>query len=1170
MPIYLGAGVAYLAFMGMAWFTAKYLNFEGETMILFMTLLGVVGLTGTALFVWLQSKWESRGQGGDAGAGGGGGEGVGGGPAAESAEVDQILKEAEAKLAAARLAQGSTIANLPLVFIIGDQATAKTSTVMNSGLDPELLAGGVYADASNQIAPTRGANFWYARATAFVEAGAPLLADASKWQTLVKKLRPGNLKTIVGKGTQAPRAVVLCFDMEAFLRQGASEQLSATARYLQARLGEISQFLGISFPVYVLFTKCDRLPFFVDYVRNLTNEEASQVFGVTMPIRQNQGGVYADEETARLTNAFNNLFYSLCDKRIVFLPRENEMDKVPGAYEFPREFRKLRTMLVQLLVDVCRPSQLRSSPFLRGFYFTGVRPVVITDVAPAASPTQSPQQSLQEAGGATRMFRVGMEQQRLAQQASASAQGPTARKVPQWVFLGHLFNSLILQDANAMAASGSSTKTSTARRLLLGTLAALCLLYSAMLVISFFGNRALEQEAIQAAQNINSSEGTGATIPSEDALKRLDTLRASLEKLTVYHVDRPWFRLGWGLYIGDDIYQPVRRIYYNKFFQVLFGGTQSGMLAYMQKVPPSPSPTDDYGYGYNTLKGYLLTTSEWQRTSDKSLQSYLASLLRERWVAGRDQDIGGPRMALAKTQFDFYAKDLINGNPFPDKADAEAVERARAYLWNFGGIDSAYQAMLAEANKKKPPTNFNQAFAGTAEVVTSTKDVAFPFTKDGYIFMDQLIRNANFEGEKWVLGPERGTRPDKAALMAGVRDRYIKDYIANWRAVLKASSVNKYKDLRDASAKLQKLTGNQAPLLNLMWWASNNTNVGVQAISDAFKSVQMVEPPSNVPQFVVDPVRPYNSGLQGLQAQVDQAANMPAVDPPTERSVRDSANSAKLTTRGLTSSFPVDPEAKIQETVETLLLQPITYTEAMIKGKGSGEVNAAAGAFCNGFRVLTNKFPFNPTATPEVTLQELADFMRPKDGKLWVLYESNVKNFVQCNAMGDCVANPASPAPVNPAFIRFFSQAVKFSKALYGESGAEPNFNYTLRPKGPQVGSFIFKINDQSSTIPSGGQKSFVWPGPGNRSIRVSLVRAGESSPLEVWTYDGLWSVFRYFADADHTGGAGNVFSFTPRVGKNANPIQSLAFDLTVDSQGPAVFSKDFLSGLKCVGTVAQ
>jgi len=41
--------------------------------------------------------------------------------------------------------------------------------------------------------------------------------------------------------------------------------------------------------------------------------------------------------------------------------------------------RKLRKVVVQFLVDLARPSQLNVNPFLRGFYFSGVRPTVIED-----------------------------------------------------------------------------------------------------------------------------------------------------------------------------------------------------------------------------------------------------------------------------------------------------------------------------------------------------------------------------------------------------------------------------------------------------------------------------------------------------------------------------------------------------------------------------------------------------------------------------------------------------------------------------------------------------------------------------------------------------------------------------------------------------------------------
>ena len=44
-----------------------------------------------------------------------------------------------------------------------------------------------------------------------------------------------------------------------------------------------------------------------------------------------------------------------------------------GAFDYlvkPVEFRKLRAMAVQFMVDLCRPNQLGAGPFLRGFYFT--------------------------------------------------------------------------------------------------------------------------------------------------------------------------------------------------------------------------------------------------------------------------------------------------------------------------------------------------------------------------------------------------------------------------------------------------------------------------------------------------------------------------------------------------------------------------------------------------------------------------------------------------------------------------------------------------------------------------------------------------------------------------------------------------------------------------------
>ncbi len=180
-------------------------------------------------------------------------------------------------------------------------------------------------------------------------------------------------------------------------------------------------------------------------------------------------------------------------------------------------------------------------------------------------------------------------------------------------------------------------------------------------------------------------------------------------------------------------------------------------------------------------------------------------------------------MDLAKLQFDFYAKDFQHGNPYSADNDSAAVDRTRSYLSKFSGVQRVYQFLLAESAKNNPPTTFNRKFPGTGDAVTSTVEVAWAFTRDGWKFMQDQIKRQNFGGEQWVLGPYQSQGVDRASMERGILDLYTKDYIEQWRNVLRRSNVNRYANYQDASRKLTLLTGSGAPLLALMWWTSQNT-----------------------------------------------------------------------------------------------------------------------------------------------------------------------------------------------------------------------------------------------------------------------------------------------------------------------------------------------------------
>jgi len=233
--------------------------------------------------------------------------------------------------------------------------------------------------------------------------------------------------------------------------------------------------------------------------------------------------------------------------------------------------------------------------------------------------------------------------------------------------------------------------------------------------------------------------------------------------------------------------------------------------------------------------------------------------------------------------------------------------------------------------------------------------------------------------------------------------------------------------------------------------------------------------------------------------------------------------------------------------------------------KGSGQ------SFCQAFNQTTlHKFPFDPQAKDEVKLDDLGALLQPKSGKLWVYYEGSLKSVLQCSN-GECTASGGSP--LSPGFAAFIGNLMKFSRAIYGDSGTEMNYQYSLTPqKSDLVDEFDVTINGSQSKLKGGTQHSYVWPGSGNRNFELDLKLVGGGLPQQAKTYDGPWSIFKFFADADKT--AGNVFSWNVTSGRDQQPTKingkALTYDFSVGTNGPAVFSKEFLSKLRCVVPVAR
>ena len=1142
----------------LSWFIGSWLHLQGSSLWALRAVLALIGIAAFISIVWwLRVRDKEQAAGMPQGAGG------------AASEIDILIREAESRLQASKLGRTATIGNLPALFVVGESGSAKTSVVQHSGLEPELLAG--HTGQEKIPVPTRAVNFWFARQFILAEAGGPLLSEHAKWVKFVKKLAPGRLHSVFGKGMQAPRAALVCVDCESFMKPGAGEALGSSTDRLRTRLREISQYLGISLPVYVLFTRADRLQFFQDYVRNLTNDEATQVLGATLPMVSFAGEVYAEQETARVSAAFDNLAYSLADKRLAYLPREYDASKRPPVYEFPREFRKLRPLLVQLLVDLCRPSQLRTGPFLRGFYFSGVRPIVISTPAPTLMKEEPLTQAAAGKGAlrATGMFDVA----KLAAQAprpAAAAEAGESHRVPQWTFLPHLFNDVLLKDNSALTASAASTKTSLWRRVLLASAIGLLLIFTIAFVVSFVKNKNLESQVVNAAQGISGVQLTAQQLPSLDALTRLDTLRQSVETLARYEQEGPPFGMRWGLYVGDALYPDVRKIYFRYFHQLLFAQTQGTLLQTLSALPGTPGPNDQYGPAYDTLKAYLITTSN----HDKSTRLFLSPVLSKAWAAGRDID--PDRVQLAQNQFDFYSEQLKLENPYSSENDTLVVARARNYLSQFSGVERVYRFMLAEASKANPSINFNRKFPGSAEVVVDGKEVEGAFTKAGYGFMQDAFKNLPkyFSGEEWVLGPKSAQNLDTAKLAQDLQARYQQDYINQWRAFLKSANVVRYNSISDASQKLAKTSSNQSPLLALFCLAAQNTALDQPDIARAFQPVQAVVPPNCQEQYIGAPNANYVNGLGGIQACLDQVNNSPAEQKEAAKAQCMSPSmNAQQAARQIGQGFKIDQEAHVDGTVQNLLLAPIAWVSAVLR---PGPVSGAG--LCAQMSPLTAKFPFNPRATLDASPQELTAVFDSTSGALSQFYNAALKNLLLPQG-AEYIPNPSSTQQVNPAFLSFFSRAMSLQRALYTGAPGQLQYKYALRPHPTETAASLTMNVDGQTLTYSGGTapfKQFTWPGTTTQEVRLTVKIPGGSS-LDFPKYDGLWAVFHFFAEADRWQQTGSTYNIEwvlrvaggkPVTVLGGKPV-TVQFDLETLG-APPILQKGYLSSLQCVSSVAK
>ena len=1112
---------------------AFLLHLQGMRMVLFIVILALLGAAACAFIVWYMKKIA--------------GPEVEPGNAADLGNLGSLLRDADAKLKQANRPGIKSLASMPLIYVIGDENSAKTQTVLQSGLDPELLAGQVYRDQA--ITPTQSINIWLTGSAAVVEAGGALLRQPALWQRLVRLTAPGKLGAVLSKSALQPtRAVVLCVSMERILAPSTSEQIRSLAQTMNERLRQLSQTLGISLPVYVLFTKLDTVTAFAEYAANLTEAEVTTPLGSMLAQTEAGAGLYAERAAQQIGTRFDEVAYLLSEFRLELLARGGDPATLARSYEFPRDLRKLRAGIVDFLVEVARPSQLGVNPFLRGFFFSGMRAHIVEDVLSVAAQASAP--VARQDSGATQVFSFVAAQRT----APAPVRGSSTRKVAQWVFLPYFFSRLVLTDKTALESSRASTRVSGVKRLLVGCACAVLSLYLILLTASFFNNRALEQRAASATRDVHPVAGTA--VASVADLQSVDQLRQVLLELDGYHKDGAPLMYRWGLYRGEDIRLAACRAYGERFNKLLLAQTQGNIVAKLSALPAKAAATDEYQAAYKPLKAWLITTSN----PDKSTLDFLPPVLEQEWIANRP--ISAETQQLAQNQFDYYAQAVtepkscmigIGGT----RPDAGLVANTRGYLNSFAGIDHVYLSIKSAADRKFPPIEFKKLYPNSVRFVTAPTIVDGAFSKDGFGFMEAAIANPDpyLSGEEWVTGPSTSSI-DRGTLRQQLGDRYQAEFLDAWRNFMKTAHVLGFSSVDDSAAKLHELDGPASPLLQIFGVVSRNTAVANAAFSQPFQAPQSVVPPGTGPS--VNPG--YTEKLSAIEQAIHQMlANPASANDPTQ--VNAAVGAAYQTVSTLRNGFqPPDPSGVADANSERLLREPIKGIEDIAGKVPAKAANGAGADFCKAAVGVLGKFPFNPDGKQDVSAEDAAAFFSAS-GPVAQFTTAQAKLI----AFNGSTYSSASAVQVNPALLNFLNATRLVANTLFANGSAQPTLSFAITQEPtPNLAPATLDI-DGAIFSNVGAPNRVTWQYRAQGSVKL----AGSGQTKNNF---GPWSIFHFAYGAKHPAPNELQYIFQNNGVTEKSPTGvDIIYRFDVEDNGARLLNPDFMrQQLRCVATVAK
>ncbi|RKH44616.1 type VI secretion system membrane subunit TssM [Corallococcus llansteffanensis] len=1043
----------------------------------------------------------------------------------------EFTKAVEA-LKTSKLSRGGkdALAVLPWYLIVGPPGAGKSTALRNSGLKFPYLSsskgGGVRG-----VGGTRNCDWWLTNEAVILDTAGRYVAsedERPEWLAF--------LDTLIKHRPRRPiNGLIVAVSIDELLTmdpQAAGE----LGQGIRERLDEITSRLRMLVPVYLMVTKCDLLPGFVETFSDLPRSERGQLWGFTIPMDAQK-----EASTDLLLERFDELTAVLEQRAIKRIGEERQQETRERIHQFPQKFDALRKTLSEFVQPLFLENIFQDTPVFRGLYFTSatqdVRAVEL--VAPSAG----------EVFGTTNG----------RPQAETSAEGRS-------YFLWDVFTKVMFLDQKVAVRSSAEELRLRKRRLAIaGASFAATALVLCLPTLSFYKNRELAREVRDAITVVN--------VDRKDDISRvqdLTPLRKQLQELTQHRTEGVPVWMRFGMYKGDQLF-PVAQSFYNAALRrVLLGlqyeRIQQSLMLFAQnqeRLDWKPS-SSDYRKHFEDLKMYLLITqprAQGEPELDEAHREWLVRKMVEHWtnVKGTTGQVD-----LEQTISHHAATYIRMMAEEPDRLafprDERVVRAARRALNRVPLATLELEQIIADASREYPDVTLEE-LVGAVPAIQASKRIRGAFTRNAWEnVVKPRLANAFENRQSWVL--DRDSAEDEKATRAQLRTDYFATYIQEWFNFLRSIRVQEPKDLDQTQELVDSLLrGKPAAYQRLFAALQHNVQLekkpaGVKEASspgwmqrllgeeeEAAKSPpKLVDERSPngdkelVPRDVESAFQPLilfatvtNKSDDGQESQtaLELYQDHLAVVQDTLLAVKEKpAESRLLLDRIQVTRKAVELLIRQQQSgaviLERLLLPPLRDVHGIVY---TGVANGKSKMWCEQIvtpyeQLMLDRYPFVRTSLRDAPLLEVAEYLRLDGGTIRKFHKEQLLEDVAPKGRKWEFVSPQSGANYRPEMLTFLEKSGALASTLFPTSeSVDPLVRFQVRIRAgtsadnaaSEISAVAFTLDGTDETYRNGPDtvwKPMSWPGQaGKLGAHIHVEHAsGATGDIDE---PGEWGLFR-------------------------------------------------------------